>query len=181
MSPAKIFRYPLEPEDIESIITTYFISRLCHIILCKLDCDEKNLKAWEIGSVALQGKKVSHYDFHLTKMVLASAQAKPAGNPDNIRALLIYEISHVNIEREEGEKCRSGCGLRVNQKRRERILQRIRKGYRLKNLKNFIECEDFIGAHLTEEEVRGFIGGREARGFSIAAQRKRVREYFQQV
>jgi hypothetical protein len=168
----------------KDIITSIFIHCLCDIILCKMNFDKDALKKWETRKVILSGEidpdEIDHYDFHLVKMVLASAQAKPTGNPDNIRALLIYEISHVNLGEVKGEKCHR-CGLPVDKKRREGMRKRIKGGYRLKDLKGFDDCLGFIGTHLKEEEIWEFISDDEPREVHFAAQRKRVAHYFQQI
>jgi len=163
-------------------IVAYFRVLFYNIICCRENFDVNFLKLLEINGVMRQpdmDTDPKHYNYPATKKFLAYAQRKqelqehPRGNPDNIKALLIYKISHGCEESEgrgeagvEGPLC-PGCGGPVNWPKRRQLLRRIHKGHRLEDLQEicnrdydkFIrECDAFVGTHLTREEVCLFVG-----------------------
>jgi len=160
----------LDPERVEALATEIFRHCFFRLMICQQACkpaEIEHLKQWE----ALCSTKPSTY-YPITRRVLAYQQAKQkARNPNDIRALLVYEISHgreynagekgedykPSETSSQGPRCKKDGGP-IDYPKRQRILERIEKGYRLWRLRSLCESYDFIGIHLTEDEVFKFAG-----------------------
>lgn len=155
--------------------------RLCFLklMICQSACqpDEiSSLKLWEelyfaecgVSSHTSSRRTQPAIHYPITRRILAYQQAKErARNPVDIRALLVYEISHGSEEVTEkedmpGDSCRGHackkCGDPIDSNRRQRLLEHIEKGYRLWKLRSLRAADEIVGTHLTREEVFRFTG-----------------------
>lgn len=142
-----------------------FRSCVYEIVLCETDLDWDALRRWEF---ILKGGDVK--DYAITRRFQAFARAKQrARNPENISAYLLYRLSHggagpedglvldEEAEPQRGPHC-IGCGGLIDQTRRARVLERIRAGFRMADLKVPIDCEELVNTHLTQAEMNEFVG-----------------------
>ncbi|MDW8031539.1 MAG: hypothetical protein RMJ29_06980 [Candidatus Bipolaricaulota bacterium] len=143
-----------------------FRSCVYEIVLCETDLDWDALRRWEF---ILKGGDVK--DYSITRRFQAFARAKQrARNPENIAAYLLYRLSHggagpedglalgeETTDHQKGTHCIS-CGGLIDQARRTRMLERIRAGFRMSDLKVPIDCEELVNTHLTQAEMNEFVG-----------------------
>ncbi len=172
-------------QGFESFLLAFVISCLINIILCKSNFDSDVLKQREEQTkVVLEGfdpRNLISYDYKNARIILASDEAKTAGNPDNIRGLLVSVISHTNMGEVKGPRClRNDCDLPIDKKRQEHLVRKIKKGHRLSQLKTPEECRELIGTHLTEEQVSKFVKGKK-KSINFSAQQKRMKKIFEQI
>jgi len=149
--------------DASALAVAFFRACLYDIALCRDDLDEGVLRRWE---QILRGGQVRQYS--ITRYFRAFVEAKRRlRNPTNIAAYLIYKLSHgAHPDRpgELGERPETGsqrciaCSAPIDEERRRRMVERISGGYRLKDLKTPIDCEELVATHLTQEEVCRFVG-----------------------
>lgn len=176
----------LSNQGFESFLLAFVISCLIDIILCKSNFDSDVLKQREKQiKVVLEGfdpRNLISYDYKNARLILASDEAKKtAGNPDNIRGLLVSVISHTNMGEMKGPRCpKNACDLPIDKKRQKHLVKRIKKGYRLSQLKTPEECRELIGTHLTEEQVSKFVKDKK-KSIHFTAQQKRVKKIFEQI
>lgn len=155
-------------DTIEATHLAIAVFRSCvyEIVLCETDLDWDALRRWEF---ILKGGDVK--DYSITRRFQAFARAKQrARNPENIAAYLLYRLSHGGAGPEDGlalgeepsdyqkgTHCIS-CGGLIDQARRTRMLERIRAGFRMSDLKVPIDCEELVNTHLTQAEMNEFVG-----------------------
>lgn len=135
----------------------FFRSCLYDIVLCRRDLDEEVLRSWER---ILRGGAVR--DHTITRYFRAIVAAKRRlRNPTNIAAYLIYKLSHGSHPYERsaagGRRC-IACSAPIDEERRSSIVERIAQGYRLRDLKTPLDCEELVDTHLTQEEIFRFVG-----------------------
>lgn len=162
-----------------------FRSCVYEIVLCQTDLDWDALRRWEF---ILKGGEVKYYS--ITRRFQAFARAKQrARNPENISAYLIYRLSHggagpedglaldeETTDHQRGPHCIS-CGSLIDQARRARMLERIRAGFRMSDLKVPIDCEELVNTHLTQAEMNEFVGHQ----VSFSYQEKLINEAFDEL
>lgn len=161
-----------------------FRSCVYEIVLCEIDLDWDALRRWEF---ILKGGDVR--DYTITRRFQAFARAKQrARNPENISAYLLYRLSHggagpedglvldEETDHQKGPHC-IGCGGLIDQTRRTRMLERIRTGFRMADLKVPIDCEELINTHLTQAEMNEFVGHQ----VSFSYQEKLISEAFDEL
>lgn len=179
----------LDPEGVGALARALFRHCFLKIMICKQACqpDEiSSLKLWEElystgpssddpisrqapAFQAVSSEPITRYP--ATRRVLAYQQAKQrARNPTDIRALLVYEVSHgtEDVAESEGDGCESEasskahacrkCGGPVDYAKRQTLLERIEKGYRLWQLRSIRAADEIVGTHLTRDEVFKFTG-----------------------
>lgn len=158
----------LDPEGVKALVRELFRFCFLKLVICHPACQPNqisSLKQWEELYLA-ESSASSHYP--ITRRLLAYQRAKErARNPVDIRALLVYEISHGTEEVPEkedapedlcrGHACKK-CGDPINPTRRQRLLERIEKGYRLWQLRSIRAADEIMGTHLTHEDVFRFTG-----------------------
>ncbi|MCI2429713.1 hypothetical protein LM602_00025 [Candidatus Acetothermia bacterium] len=155
-------------DKIEPVQLAIAIFRSCvyELVLCETELDWQALRRWEF---ILKGADVR--DYAITRRFQAFAEAKKRlRNPENVAAYLLYRLSHGGADSEEqalvterGQADQQGphciaCGGPMDLSRRQKMLERIEQGLRLKDIKNPLDCEDFIHTHLTQAEMGKFIG-----------------------
>ena len=138
-----------------------FRSCLLRMIACRRGCQPKEVQALE-GWELLARPEERDFQPRWTRWILAFQQAKEElRNPENLRALLASKASHTPdiacLGDKEGHLCPK-CGGQVDYSKREALLGRIEKGFRLRHLRRPLDCEILIGTHLTEEEISQFVG-----------------------
>lgn len=169
----------LDPEGVRALARELF--RLCFLklMVCQPACqpDEiSSLKLWEelyfaecsVSSPTSSRQVQPAIHYPITRRVLAYQRAKErARNPVDIRALLVYEISHGTEEVAEKEDAPEGpcrghackkCGDPIDSNKRHELLKRIEKGYRLWQLRSLRAADEIVGTHLTHEDVFRFTG-----------------------
>ncbi|MCS6936975.1 MAG: hypothetical protein NZ610_01410 [Candidatus Bipolaricaulota bacterium] len=141
-----------------------FRSCVYELVLCETELDWQALRRWEF---ILKGADVR--DYAITRRFQAFAEAKKRlRNPENVAAYLLYRLSHggadepallaeAQAENQQGPHC-IACGGPIDRSRRQKMLERIARGLRLKDLKNPLDCEDFLNTHLTQAEMAQFVG-----------------------
>ncbi|MCS6903649.1 MAG: hypothetical protein NZO41_05180, partial [Candidatus Bipolaricaulota bacterium] len=110
-------------------------------------------------------------------------------NPENVAAYLLYRLSHGGADAEEqalvtaeppenqqGPHC-IACGGPVDRSRRQQMLERIERGLRLQDLKNPLDCQDFINTHLTQAEMAKLVGHQ----VSFSYQERMISEIFDEL
>jgi hypothetical protein len=161
-----------------------FRSCVYEIVLCETELDWDALRRWEF---ILRGGDVKEYS--ITRRFQAFAQAKKrARNPENLSAYLLYRLSHggagpddglildEEIDHQKGPHCIT-CGGLIDQARRTRMLERIRAGFRMSDLKVPLDCEEFVNTHLTQAEMSEFVGHQ----VSFSYQEKLINEAFDEL
>jgi len=116
------------------------------------------LEGWEL----LARPEECNFQPRWTCWILAFQQAKEElRNPENLRAFLASKVSHTPdiayTGEKEGHLCPK-CGCEVDYPKREALLGKIEKGFRLRHLRSAQDSEILIGTHLTEEEISRFVG-----------------------
>jgi len=141
--------YDIMPMELEGMIRLFYAllrSHICDVIRCS-EPDHERLRASLCESrwvrALLRVGRVSERDI---KWCLASAKAKRESRAkENISLLLAYELSH---------------SAELDPRKRKKLLALIgRGGVDLKD----IECEDLIGAQLTQEEIWALFGGKQVK------------------
>lgn len=158
----------IDPEVVQRMAAEVFRHCVLKLIACQKGCQTQEevatLRQWEI--MAWQtGARPGEEKFtpRWTRRILAYQIAKEElRNPENLRALLASKISHTPDLGEHSLKSSlphcTKCGGEVDHVKRHALLERIQKGFRLRQLDNPCEAEQLIGTHLTEQEVFGFAG-----------------------
>ncbi len=170
--------------DPTQLAIAVFRSCVYEIVLCETELDWDALRRWEF---ILKRGEVK--DYSITRRFQAFARAKQrARNPENISAYLLYRLSHggagpedglildEETDHQKGPHC-IGCGGLIDQTRRARILERIRAGFRMSDLKVPIDCEELINTHLTQAEMNEFVGHQ----VSFSYQEKLINEAFDEL
>lgn len=141
-----------------------FRSCVYELVLCETELDWQALRRWEF---ILKGADVR--DYAITRRFQAFAEAKKRlRNPENVAAYLLYRLSHggadsdeqdlvTQQENQQGPHC-IACGGAIDRSRRQKMLERLERGFRLKDLQNPLDCEDFINTHLTQAEMAKLVG-----------------------
>jgi hypothetical protein len=168
--------------DMSALAIAFFRACLYDIALCRDDLDERVLRRWE---QILRGGEVR--DHSITRYFRAFVEAKRRlRNPENIAAYLIYKLSHgAHPDRpaEEAERPEPGahrciaCSAPVDEGRRRHMVERISRGYRLKDLKTPLDCEELVATHLTQEEICQFVGHE----VSFSYQEKLIRRIYEEL
>lgn len=162
-----------------------FRSCVYEIALCQTDLDWEALRRWEF---ILKSGDVK--DYAITRRFQAFARAKQrARNPENVSAYLLYRLSHGGAgpedglildeapnHQQKGPHCIT-CGGLIDQNRRARMLERIRAGFRMADLKVPIDCEELVNTHLTQAEMNEFVGHQ----VSFSYQEKLINEAFDEL
>lgn len=161
-----------------------FRSCIYEIALCETDLDWDALRRWEF---ILKGGEVK--DYAITRRFQAFSRAKQrARNPENLSAYLLYRLSHggagpddglaldTETDHQRGPHCIT-CGGLIDQARRARMLERIRAGFRISDLKVPIDCEELVHTHLTQAEMHEFVGHQ----VSFSYQEKLINEAFDEL
>lgn len=161
-----------------------FRSCVYEIALCETDLDWDALRRWEF---ILKRGEVK--DYAITRRFQAFARAKQrARNPENLSAYLLYRLSHggagpedglvldEETEQQKGAHCIT-CGGLIDPARRARMLERIRAGFRMSDLKVPIDCEELVNTHLTQAEMNEFVGHQ----VSFSYQEKLINEAFDEL
>ncbi len=169
----------LEPTHLALAVLRSYVYE---IALCQTDLDWEALRRWEF---ILRGGEVK--DYSITRRFQAFAQAKKrARNPENLAAYLLYRLSHGGAGPDDGllldEEAAGhqkgphciGCGGLIDQTRRAGLLERIRQGFRIADLKVPLDCEDLVNTHLTQAEMSEFVGHQ----VSFSYQEKLINEIF---
>lgn len=170
----------LEPTQLAIAV---FRSCIYEIALCQTELDWEALRRWEL---ILRGGEVKEYS--ITRRFQAFAQAKRrARNPENVSAYLLYRISHGGAEEgvlldEEADTKQIGphciaCGGLIDEARRKRMLDKIRQGFRMSDLKIPLDCEELVNTHLTQAEMCEFVGHQ----VSFSYQEKVIEEAFEEL
>ncbi len=162
-----------------------FRSCVYELVLCETELDWQALRRWEF---ILKGGDVR--DYAITRRFQAFAAAKRRlRNPENIAAYLIYRLSHGGADpqeraliTEEGQAEQKelhciACGGLVDTPRRQKMLERIEQGFRLKEIKNALDCEDLVNTHLTQAEMGKFVGHQ----VSFSYQERIIEEIFDEL
>lgn len=165
-----------------ALVEAFFRSVLYDLILCHDEVDADVLRRWEF---ILRGGRV--HEYVITRYFQAIAEAKRrARNPENIAAYLLYRVSHgTPLEpgkepppSKEGRSRRCiACSAPVDEARREALVQRIRKGLRLRDVQTLLDCEEFVGTHLTQEEMFQLVGHE----VSFSYQEKKIEEIYREL
>ncbi len=171
----------IEPSQLAIAV---FRSCVYEVALCETELDWDALRRWEF---ILKGGDVK--DYSITRRFQAFAQAKRrARNPDNVAAYLLYRLSHggagpddglvldEETDHQKGPHCIC-CGGLIDQTRRAQILERIRAGFRMSDLKVPIDCEDLVNTHLTQAEMHEFVGHQ----VSFSYQERLINEAFDEL
>ncbi|MCX8103060.1 MAG: hypothetical protein N3E42_01250 [Candidatus Bipolaricaulota bacterium] len=171
----------IEPTELAIAV---FRSCVYEIVLCETNLDWDALRRWEF---ILKGGDVR--DYAITRRFQAFARAKQrARNPENLSAYLLYRLSHggagpddglildQEIKQREGPHCIT-CGGLIDYARRTRMLERIRAGFRMSDLKVPIDCEELVHTHLTQAEMNEFVGHQ----VSFSYQEKLINEAFDEL
>ncbi len=161
-----------------------FRSCVYEIVLCETEFDWEALRRWEF---ILKGGDVKEYS--ITRRFQAFVRAKErARNPENLSAYLLYRLSHggagpddglaLDEERapQKGPHCIS-CGGLIDQTRRAQMLERLRAGFRMSDLKVPIDCEELVNTHLTQAEMHEFVGHQ----VSFSYQERLINEAFDEL
>lgn len=162
-----------------------FRSCVYELVLCETELDWQALRRWEF---ILKGGDVK--DYVITRRFQAFAAAKQRlRNPENIAAYLLYRLSHGGADpreraliTEEGPADQKGphciaCSGPVDHPRRQKMLERIDQGFRLKAIKNALDCEDLVNTHLTQAELCRFVGHQ----VSFSYQERVIEEIFDEL
>lgn len=179
MTPAVIERTETDKEwggGPEAVAEAFFRSVLYDLILCHDEVDAAVLRRWEF---ILRRSVVS--DYSISRYFEAIAEAKRrARNPENIAAYLLYRVSHGSPPQAEKRspvrRC-IACSAPVDEARREAMVRRIRDGLRLQDLRTPLDCEDFVGTHLTQEEMFELVGHE----VSFSYQEKKIEEIYREL
>ena len=170
-----------------ALAEAFFRTVLYDLILCHDRVDAGVLRRWEF---ILRGGRVR--DYTITRYFRAIAEAKRrARNPENIAAYLLYRASHGSPPAPEGEKVPAGagagggpgrhrciaCSAPVDEARRQAMVRRIREGLRLRDIRTLLDCEDFVGTHLTQEEMFELVGHE----VSFSYQEKKIEEIYREL
>ena len=173
-------------DKIEPAYLAIAVFRSCvyELVLCETDLDWDALRRWEF---ILKSGDVR--DYAITRRFQAFAQAKRrARNPENISAYLLYRLSHggagpddglvldEETDHQKGPHCIT-CGGLIDQTRRACVLERIRAGLRISDLKIPIDCEELVNTHLTQAEMNEFVGHQ----VSFSYQEKLINEAFDEL
>jgi DNA-binding transcriptional MerR regulator len=158
-----------------ALAEAFFRSVLYDLILCHDRLDAGVLRRWEF---ILRGGRVREYT--ITRYFQAIAEAKRRSrNPENIAAYLLYRLSHGTprepTKGEGGRRC-IACSAPVDEARRAAMVRRIREGFRLRDIRTVLDCEDFVGTHLTQEEMFEFVGHE----VSFSYQEKKIEELYRE-
>jgi len=181
MTPAVIERTQTEKEwgggpEPEAVAEAFFRSVLYDLILCHDEVDAGVLRRWEF---ILRRSVVS--DYSISRYFQAIAEAKRrARNPENIAAYLLYRVSHGSPpQAEKGNAARRciACSAPIDEARREAMVRRIRGGFRLRDVRTVLDCEDFVGTHLTQEEMFELVGHE----VSFSYQEKKIEEIYREL
>ncbi len=171
-----------------ALAEAFFRSVLYDLILCQDEVDAGVLRRWEF---ILRGGRV--HEYAITRYFQAIAEAKRrARNPENIAAYLLYRVSHGGPpepgegereapaeakERDGGSRRCIACSAPVDEARREAMVRRIREGLRLRDVQTLLDCEEFVGTHLTQEEMFELVGHE----VSFSYQEKRIEEIYHEL
>lgn len=175
----------VEEREAATLAVALFRAVLYDLILGRDELDVEALKRWER---VLRGGRVR--DYSITRHFLAIARARRRLRaPENLSAYLLYRLSHGgHPERpdwefadpktlEPGMRRCLACGAPVDEARRARMVERIRRGHRLRDVKTPLDCEDFVGTHLTQAEVFELVGHE----VSFSYQERRIREAYEEL
>ena len=170
-------------EEASQLAVAFFRSCLYDIALCERDLDLDSLRQWES---ILRGGEVA--DFSITRYYHAIAETKARlRTPLNVSAYLMYRMSHGDqpdpAAVDESEISTDGvrhciaCSAPINESRRERMLERIENGYRIKEVKTPYDVEEIVNTHLTQEEMCKFVGHE----VSFSYQERKIMEMYEQL
>ena len=167
-----------------ALAEAFFRSVLYDLILCHDEVDVGVLRRWEF---ILRGGRV--HEYAITRYFQAIAEAKRrARNPENIAAYLLYRVSHgappelgeplaLAKDKEGGSRRCIACSAPVDEARREAMVRRIRGGLRLRDVHTLLDCEEFVGTHLTQEEMFELVGHE----VSFSYQEKKIEEIYREL
>lgn len=167
--------------EASTLAIAFFRVCLYDLVLCQQDLDKEVLRRWER---ILRGGFVK--DYSITRYFLALVEAKRRlRNPINVVAYLIYKMSHGGLPDRPGEdpdhaigKSRCiACSAPIDEERRRRMLKRIEDGYRVRDLKTPLDCEEIVNTHLTQEEVFRFVGHE----VSFSYQEQKIQEIYEEL
>lgn len=164
-----------EEAQATELAVAFYRSCLYDIVLCHDDLDAGVLRRWER---ILRGGEVR--DYSISRYFRAVLEAKRRmRNPDNLAAYLLYRVSHGgSFEHLEGRARRCiACSGPVDEERRARMVERIHRGYRLRDVRTPLDCEEFVGTHLTQEEMFEFVGHE----VSFSYQEKRIEQIYEEL
>ena len=170
-------------EDAVALAIAFFRACLYDIALCQSDLNEKILRQWER---ILRGGRVD--DYSITRYFQAIAGAKKRlRNPTNTVAYVIYKMSHgghpeqlsTEFEEQNDQNSRHciACSAPIDEERRQRMVKRIEQGYRLKDVKTPLDCDEIVNTHLTQEEIFQFVGHE----VSFSYQEKKIQEIYDEL
>ncbi len=169
------------PEVAHTLAIAFFRACLYDIILGRDDLDEEVLKRWER---ILRSGPVR--DYSITRYFQAIVATKRRlRNPLNTVAYLVYRMSHGGLPEGPGEDFQAdqdvrhciSCSAPIDEERRQRMVERIENGYRLKDLKTPLDCEEMVNTHLTQEEIFEFVGHE----VSFSYQEKKIQEMYDEL
>ena len=173
----------IEEQEAATLAVAFFRTVLYDLVLCRDDLDEDVLKRWER---VLRGGQVR--DYTITRYFRAIAEAKRRMRaPENLSAYLLYRLSHGGHPERPGwefepklppgvRRC-IACSAPIDEERRARMVERIQRGYRLRDVKTPLDCEEFVGTHLTQAEMFELVGHE----VSFSYQEKRIQEVYEEL
>ncbi len=172
-----------DEQDASALAVAFFRACLYDIALCHSDLDEEVLRQWER---ILRAGRVQ--DYSITRYFQAIAGAKKRlRNPRNTVAYVIYKMSHgghpeqpgVDHGEQHNQNARHciACSAPIDEERRRRMVERIEKGYRLKDVKTPLDCDEIVNTHLTQEEIFQFVGHE----VSFSYQEKKIQEIYDEL
>lgn len=170
-------------EDAATLAIAFFRACLYDIALCQSDLNEKILRQWER---ILRGGRV--HDYSITRYFQAIAGAKKRlRNPTNTVAYVIYKMSHgghpdqssADFDERGDQNARHciACSAPIDEERRRHMVGRIEQGFRLKDVKTPLDCDEIVNTHLTQEEIFQFVGHE----VSFSYQEKKIQEIYEEL
>lgn len=170
-------------ENAVALAIAFFRACLYDIALCQSDLNEEILRQWER---ILRGGRVQ--DYSITRYFQAIAGAKKRlRNPSNTVAYVIYKMSHgghpetpgAEFHEQHSQDARHciACSAPIDEGRRQRMVERITQGYRLKDVKTPLDCDELVNTHLTQEEIFQFVGHE----VSFSHQEKKIQEIYEEL
>jgi hypothetical protein len=173
----------IREEDAATLAVAFFRACIYDIALCHNDLEEEVLQQWER---ILRGGSVQ--DYSISRYFQAIAEAKKRSrNPINTVAYVIYRISHgghpdvphAELDEHRDPRARHciACSAPIDEERRQQMVERIAKGYRIQNVKTPLDCDEIANTHLTQDEIFQFVGHE----VSFSYQEKRIQEIYQEL
>jgi len=151
-------------EEASQLAVAFFRSCLYDIALGETDLDLDTLRQWE--RILKRGEV---HDFGITRYYQAIAETKARlRNPINVAAYLMYRMSHgdqpdpsaLELDEAQSDGIRHciACSAPIDEDRRSQMLDRIKEGFRIKQVKTPYDIEQIVNTHLTQEEMCQFVG-----------------------